>query len=187
MSFQAKLRCMLIAFALAGCSPRGGAERPPAAGTAAAQGPPLVLITAPEILDRAARPGARATLVNVWATWCGPCREEFPGLLRVARARAGEGLRLMLVSADFDDQQPAVRAFLGARAVSDTAFLKTGDDMAFINSLSPKWSGALPATFIYDGGGRLVAFWEGMADEARFQRAVDQALAAHPTHGDSRP
>ena len=187
MSFDSRLRCGLIALALAGCSPHGGVERAPAPGAAAGAGPPLLPITAPELLERAARPGARATLVNVWATWCGPCREEFPGLLRVARANAGKGLRLMLVSADFDDQQPAVRAFLGERAVSDTTFLKTGDDMVFINTLSPKWSGALPATFIYDGGGRLVAFWEGMADEARFQHAVDQALAAHPSQGESRP
>ena len=186
MSFKVVSGGMLIVLALAGCS-RPGAERAPASGPAAAAVPPLLPVTASEILDRARRPGARATLVNVWATWCAPCREEFPGLLHVARARAGEGLRLMLVSADFEDQQPAVRAFLGARSVSDTAYLKTGDDMAFINTLSPKWSGALPATFIYDAGGRLVAFWEGMADEARFQRAVDQALAAYSPQGDSRP
>jgi thiol-disulfide isomerase/thioredoxin len=146
-----------------------------------------VTVTAPEVLARATRPGARATLVNVWATWCAPCREEFPALLEVARSRADQGLRLVLVSADFEDQTATVRSFLGERAVSDTAFLKTGDDMAFINTMSPEWSGALPATFIYDGDGRRVAFWEGMADEGRFQRAVDQALAAHPTQGDSRP
>lgn len=175
-----------MALALAGCSPRG-AERAPMWGRATTMGPPLMRVTGSGLLDRARRPGARATLVNVWATWCAPCREEFPDLLRVARARAGEGLRLMLVSADFEDQEPAVRAFLAARAVSDTAYLKTGDDMAFINTLSPKWSGALPATFIYDDGGRLVAFWEGMADEARFQHAVDQALAVHPPQGEPRP
>jgi thiol-disulfide isomerase/thioredoxin len=177
---------LLVALALAGCS-RPGAERAPAAGQAALHAPPLVPVSAPAILDRVRRPGARATLVNVWATWCGPCREEFPGLLKVARARAGDGLRLMLVSADFEDQEGAVRDFLAARAVTDTTYLKTGDDMTFVNTLSPKWSGALPATFIYDGGGRLVAFWEGMADEARFQHAVDQALAAHPPEGESRP
>jgi thiol-disulfide isomerase/thioredoxin len=181
-----RLGGVLIVLALAGCS-RPGAERAPAPGRAAAAGPPLVPITASEILERARHPGARATLVNVWATWCAPCRKEFPDLLRVARARAGQGLRLMLVSADYEDQEPAVRAFLGARAVSDTTYLKTGDDMAFINTLSPKWSGALPATFIYHGGGRLVTFWEGMADEARFRDAVDQALAAHPFQGDSPP
>jgi thiol-disulfide isomerase/thioredoxin len=181
-----RIATWLVALALAGCS-RPGAERAPVAGPAALHAPPIVPVSASAILERAARPGARATLVNVWATWCGPCREEFPGLLKVARSRAGDGLRLMLVSADFDDQEPAVRDFLAARAVTDTAFLKTGDDMTFINTLSPKWSGALPATFIYDGGGRLVAFWEGMADEARFQRAVDQALAAHPPEGESQP
>ena len=174
-----------ILLAIAGCAPRGEHAAAPAARAGA--GPSLVPVTAAGILDHVRRPGARATLVNVWATWCAPCREEFPALLRVARERAGDGLRLMLVSADFDDQAPAVRAFLAERAVSDTTYLKSGDDMSFINTLSPQWSGALPATFVYDEGGRLVAFWEGMADEARFRKAVDQVLASHATQGVTRP
>ncbi|HEY6865688.1 MAG TPA: TlpA disulfide reductase family protein [Candidatus Eisenbacteria bacterium] len=160
---------------LAGCSPRQGG-RAPEATTAHAEAGPVVPATAPEIQALAARPGARATLVNVWATWCAPCREEFPGLLRVSRARARDGLRLVLVSADFEEQLPAVRSFLAGRGVTDTTYLKTGDDMPFINTMSPDWSGALPATFVYDAHGRLVRFWEGMADEARFSSAVNEAL-----------
>src|SRR5262249_57867880 len=109
-------------------------------GCASARGhAPVLKISANEVQALAARPGARATLVNVWATWCAPCRHEFPALLRVARARAHEGLRLALVSADFSDQLPAVRKFLGAQGVTDTTYIKTGDDMTFINTLNPKW------------------------------------------------
>jgi len=183
MASTQRFASLLIVLALAGCA-RHDAERVP---VPAGAGPPIQQVTAAEILARVRAPGARATLVNVWATWCAPCREEFPGLLSVARARARDGLRVMLISADFEDQVPAVRTFLAARAVSDTAYLKTGDEMQFINTLSPEWSGALPATFVYDGGGRLVAFWEGMADEARFQGAVDQAIAAIHSQGDARP
>jgi thiol-disulfide isomerase/thioredoxin len=169
---------------LAGCAER---ERGGVGAPRATVAPPVVPVTAEDIRALAARPGARATLVNVWATWCAPCREEFPALLRVARESAPRGLRLVLVSADFDDQIPAVRSFLAARGVADTSYLKIGDDMEFINGLSAEWTGALPATFVYDRAGRLAAFWEGMADEARFRDAVAPLLASQAVPEEPRP
>ncbi len=162
----------VLAACLAGCSPR--AEQPAASTPPAV--PEVIPATALEVRSLAAAPGARATLVNVWATWCAPCRQEFPALLRVARENRGHGLRLVLVSADFDDQLPAVRRFLAQNGVTDTTYLKSGDDMSFINGLGEHWSGALPATFVYDAQGRQVAFWEGAADEAHFRDAIHQAL-----------
>lgn len=152
----------------------------------AARGGAVVPANAARIQALTARPGARATLVNVWATWCGPCKKEFPALLEVARGHAGDGLRLVLVSADFDDQLPSVKRFLAARGVTDTSYIKNENDMSFINALNPKWSGALPATFLYDGEGRLVSFWEGAADSARFQHEVSRVLAG-TSKEDSRP
>jgi hypothetical protein len=87
----------------------------------------------------------------------------------------------MLVSADFDDQIGAARKFLAAHGVTDTCWLKTGDDMTFIDTLHPSWSGALPATLVYDANGHLTAFWEGAADSARFETAVRAALTAGTT------
>jgi thiol-disulfide isomerase/thioredoxin len=133
------------------------------------------------LIALARRPGATATLVNIWASWCVPCREEFPELLRLERSYRRRGLRLALVSADFD--APAARAFLVKQGVSFRTYLKTGDDMTFINALDPRWSGALPATFVYDGAGRLVSFWEGKADSGRFEQAVGEAMGrGHDSH-----
>jgi thiol-disulfide isomerase/thioredoxin len=157
-----------------------------AGAAAAGRGGPVVPANAARIQALAALPGARATLVNVWATWCAPCKKEFPALLSVAHGHARDGLRLVLVSADFDDQLPAVKRFLAAHGVADTSYIKGENDMSFINTLNPKWSGALPATFLYDGEGRLAAFWEGAADSARFQREVTRVLAGD-TKEDSRP
>jgi len=192
------LRCALLVALLlapAGCGSRGIGGRPgpeaaarastPAAGPGRAG--PVVPIDAPGIRALVTRPGARATLVNVWASWCMPCREEFPALLRVARAHAGEGLRLVLVSADFDDQLPAVHRFLSAHGVGDTSYLQSGDVQAFIDGMDRRWSGALPATFVYDRAGRMTAFWEGAADEARFASAVEAALTSSPGREDPAP
>lgn len=139
---------------------------------------PVLTISAADVQALAARPGAKATLVNVWATWCAPCREEFPTLVQVGEKRRADGLRLVFVSADPEDQVKVVRKFLAARGVSDTAYIMTGDPNDFISRLSPKWTGAIPATFVYNSRGELLSFWEGAADEDRFNHSVDQAIAA---------
>jgi thiol-disulfide isomerase/thioredoxin len=133
-------------------------------------------ISAAEVRALAARPGANATLVNVWATWCPPCRAEFAGLVHVGRQRRADGLRLVFVSADPQEDMATVKKFLAAKGVSDTAYIMTGDPNDFINTLSPKWTGAIPATFVYNRRGELTAFWEGAADENRFNLSVDQAI-----------
>ena len=163
-----------------GCSP---ASRPAdgessAAAAVDSSGPPVKLAEVEEILARAKSPGAKATLVNVWAKWCGPCREEFPGMLAVARRHPG--LRVVLVSADFDAQLGEARKFLFAHGFTDSSYLKQGDDQAFIDGIDPRWSGALPATVLYDAAGNKVAFWEGAADSAKFEQAVTEAL--NPSH-----
>jgi len=157
----------------AGCS-RNGSQT---AATRAHGAPTVIAVSAPEVQALVARPGARATLVNVWATWCPPCREEFPALVKVGKTRRDDGLRLIFVSADMEDQVGDVRKFLTAHGVTDTVYIMTGDAMTFINALNPKWTGALPATFVYNGRGELASFWEGAADEAEFNHSVDQAIA----------
>lgn len=174
MRNRARLLLLSAAIALSGCARGAGPERHAAAPADTA----LLPATSAQMLARAAAPGADATLLNVWATWCGPCRDEFPALVRVARAHPN--VRLLLVSADFDDQVAGVRAFLGAHGVTDTTFLKAEADQDFINGVDSTWSGALPATVVFDAAGRKVAFWEGAADSSRFEAAISKAL--HTTH-----
>jgi thiol-disulfide isomerase/thioredoxin len=154
----------------------------PAADTAGvASLPVLVPVTGPQVRERVREPGARATLVNVWATWCAPCREEFPDLVKLADAHREDGLRVLFVSADFDDQEAAVRRFLAKHRAPEPWLFKTGKDMEFIDGLDPRWSGALPVTIVYDGNGNPVEFWEGRADYARLESAVAPLLAASTT------
>jgi thiol-disulfide isomerase/thioredoxin len=124
-------------------------------------GPRIVPAGADEILEVVRERGTAASLINVWATWCVPCREEFPDLMRLHREHGRDGMRLILVSADFDDAVDEARAFLASQGVTFTTYLKTGKDQEFIDSLSPEWTGALPASFIYDSEGRLRDFWQG--------------------------
>ncbi|MFN8586478.1 MAG: TlpA disulfide reductase family protein [Candidatus Eisenbacteria bacterium] len=163
---------------LAGCARREAARNDGgSAATPDSLRPPVVALPIADVMARAKAPGAAATLVNVWASWCGPCREEFPALL--AAVRRHPGVRLVLVSADWDSELPAVRAFLREQGVTDTSWFKTDADQAFIDGVDPRWSGALPATVVLDANGRQVAFWEGAADSAKFEQALTAAL--HPS------
>jgi thiol-disulfide isomerase/thioredoxin len=163
----------LLVVVPAGCSARHDAASVPAAAPADTAGPPIVRASAERMLALAAAPGADATVLNVWASWCGPCREEFPAMLAVMREHPRA--RLLLVSADFDAQVGDARRFLSQQGVTDTTYLKQGGDQAFIDALAPEWSGALPATVVFDSRGRRVAFWEGAGDSARFAGALASA------------
>jgi thiol-disulfide isomerase/thioredoxin len=152
---------ILLVVALAGC------RRTP---------PQVTPANAEEILRVEREPGASAVLVNIWATWCGPCRAEFPELMRAARMYRQQGLRVVIVSADDATEMASVKKFLLKQGVDFPSYLKTGKDMEFINALNPKWTGALPATFVYDRAGNLKSFWEGAADYAMFDQKIREAM-----------
>src|SRR5271156_5994613 len=110
-------------------------------------------VTSADVQRLIHEPGAKAVLVNMWATWCWPCQEEFPGLVRVAEKYSGQGLRTILVSADDTDQVAAVKAFLAKEGVDFPAYIKAEKDQAFIDGMDKQWTGALPTMFIFDGSG----------------------------------
>jgi thiol-disulfide isomerase/thioredoxin len=132
---------------------------------AAAPTPAPVQVTAgdlPAIRAAVSAPGATAVLVTVWATWCDACQEEMPTILRFFKAHRAAGLRLILVSADDQDQRDQVATVLAdAGAEGAQAFIKSGDDDAFISGLDPRWTGAIPASFLYDARGAKQRFWSG--------------------------
>lgn len=104
---------------------------------------------------------AEVTVVNFWATWCGPCREEFPAFVQLGKDFESEGVRVLFVSMDFDDEVPEVAAFLAEQNWDRPSYLRTGNDHEFISALHDEWSGVLPATMVYRQEGELVDFWQG--------------------------
>ena len=143
-----------------------------AACPANAQLPEIEEATSNELLSNIRAGDAELTLVNFWATWCTPCREEIPALVRIGRAFASEGLRLIFVSGDFAEDVPDARRFLAEHGVTTPSFMSSGMNQGFIQAIYPDWSGALPATAVYGPGGSQVDFWEG----ARTFEEIDERL-----------
>lgn len=133
-------------------------------------------VTGPQLRAELAGRDADVVLLNVWATWCVTCREEFPDLLRLRRAYKQRGVAVEFLSGDFPSQLANVTAFLRELDVDFPTFIKVGKDMELIEALHPDWSGALPATFLFARGGPIVQWWEGAASYEQFAAAVDSAL-----------
>src|SRR4029078_5431346 len=94
-----------------------------------------------------------------------------------AGQRRAEGVLLVLISGGDDYQRAEVARVLGALGFDGPAFIKRGTDMAFIDALDPKWKGALPATFMFDGRGAKKKSWLGSVTYDDLRRRVSGLLA----------
>ena len=124
---------------------------------------------------------ARPLLVNFWATWCVPCREEFPDLVKIREQYGADRLDFILVSLDDPtDIDKAVPEFLSEQRATalPSYLLRATDENVAINFVDPGWSGELPATFLYDRSGNVAFKHKGRIKPAELRAALDRALAA---------
>jgi thiol-disulfide isomerase/thioredoxin len=149
--------------------------------------PEVVTADVKTVLSAVRRPGARAVLVNVWATWCDPCVAELPDILKFYKESRNQGLRLVLVSADPSSAKKQVAEFLAARGVDFRSYLKTGDDMLFIDGIDPKWDGTLPASVLYDGNGQKQRLWSGPVTYDTLKKETQSYLGASPESQPTEP
>lgn len=116
-----------------------------------------------EALDGAALKKAIAShrgkvvVVNLWATWCGPCVAEFPDLVKLHNTYQKQGLVLIAASVDEPEDKQAVVDFAKKHKTAFPIYLrKAGSTEKFIQPLDPKWEGAVPTTYIFGRDGKLV-------------------------------
>jgi thiol-disulfide isomerase/thioredoxin len=120
----------------------------------------------------------RVVLVNFWATWCDPCREEMPALVSAAKEFSSKDLAVALVSTDSLKKTPDVEKFLASGKIPFVCWqVKSSDPQRFIDAVDKSWSGAVPYTLVYDRKGELVVRLAGPQTEKSFGEAVRKALA----------
>lgn len=96
-------------------------------------------------------------LINVWATWCGPCVAEFPEFITINRMYRGRDFEFISVSADTPTNKEKVLKFLTKQQASNKNYLFSVDDKyKLIELIDPKWQGALPYTILVEPGGKIV-------------------------------
>lgn len=96
-------------------------------------------------------------VINFWATWCKPCREEIPFLQQLAREESGKKLRVVLVSLDTEESAIArIPDFLATAAPDLPAVVLTDEDPAWGKTIDRVWTGSLPTTILYKKDLRFV-------------------------------
>lgn len=134
-------------------------------------------------------------LINVWATWCGPCVEEFPDLTAIARKFSRREFELITISLDQPSHQERAREFLGKhRAVmsdklrksvakegrTTNNYIYTGssvDDLAEV--LDPEWPGPIPYSVLIDQEGNVLYRKLGKIDPAVVRKQILETLTRH--------
>lgn len=119
--------------------------------------------------------GEKAVLMNIWATWCVPCVEEFPYLVRLQKEFPDE-LQVIFISADFPEELERINQFLTQNEVGWQTYLKDDRDEPFIDAVWTEWSGALPATVVYNKDGTQLTAFERPANYDEFRELVLQAI-----------
>jgi thiol-disulfide isomerase/thioredoxin len=142
-----------------------------------------------------ANPTGKYRLINVWATWCAPCVEEFPLLVSLSRQFDMRDFELVTISLDDAKQETRARDFLqkqGAgvsKRVQQTLdkegrrtnhYLYTGGNQdELVAVLDPQWPGPLPHTVLIAPGGEIIWRHSGVIDHAAARAKIVEALTPY--------
>ncbi len=148
------LRAAVCAALLLSVAAAALAQRAPKAAKAAGS---RIKVIDMEGLKKAVKPNGKPLLVNFWATWCDPCREEFPELVKLHEAYKGKIDLITISLDDLAELNRDVPAFLAEMKATMPAYLlHTPDENAAITLLSTntKWTGSLPMTALIKADGK---------------------------------
>jgi thiol-disulfide isomerase/thioredoxin len=99
----------------------------------------------------------KVRLINIWASWCGPCILEFPDLIITDRMYRGRAFEFVSISADKLTQKDNVLKFLKKQEASNKNYIFNKEDVyELIEAVDPQWQGALPYTIVIEPGGKVI-------------------------------
>ena len=117
--------------------------------------------------------GPRVRLINFWATWCGPCKIEFPELVKMQRMY-GER-RFEFISVSLDTQPDFDKALTFLKHVNSSLANYMCPELSHAKAASrihPDWDGTLPCTIILEPYGEVYRFWQGPIDPVEVKKAI---------------
>lgn len=112
-------------------------------------------------------------LVNIWATWCGPCRLEYPDFIEIHRMFKGRDFEFVSISADKEESHEPALKFLTKSASAVQNYRFSGKDIyEMIEAVDPDWNGALPYTMLIEPGGKKVYKKQETIDPLEMKRVI---------------
>ena len=120
----------------------------------------------------------KPVLITFWATWCEPCRDEYPMLNELAKQYAPKGLQVVGVSMDDDGDLILMRRFLARYKPIFPNYRKTaGAEAEFRESVLAGWTGTMPVSVFYAKDGRQVGHFIGEKGREQYEEAIRGLLA----------
>ena len=151
---------------------------------AAPQAPKAAAVRDPELIDAEGyqkllqQYRGKPLLVTFWATWCEPCRDEYPMLNELAKQYGPKGLQVVGVSMDDDGDLILMRRFLARYKPVFPNYRKTaGAEAEFRESVLAGWTGSMPVSIFYGKDGRQVAHFLGEKSREQYEEAIRGLLA----------
>lgn len=115
---------------------------------------------------------ANYRLINVWATWCGPCVTEFPHFVDMNRMYRNREFEFISITLDDMARKQNALNFLVKKQASSKNYIFTGDKYAFIELIDKEWEGALPYTLFIAPDGEVVFRKAGLIDPLELKKVI---------------
>ena len=135
---------------------------------------PLETLSIPAMKQLLKNDSKKLRVINVWATWCGPCVAEFSELVDTYRMFMGRDFEMYTISTDKLDKKENVKEFLQKKnaAFSNNFIFESENKYDLIENFDPNWSGEIPYTVIVEPGGKIVWSNSGGLNFLEFRKAI---------------
>lgn len=120
--------------------------------------------------------GGNYRLINVWATWCGPCVTEFPEFVTINRMYRQREFEFISISMDDMARKTNALNFLTKKQASAKNYILTGDKYQFIDVLNKDWEGSLPYTIFLAPGGEILYSKQGLIDPLELKKLIVNSM-----------
>lgn len=138
----------------------------------------------PQVIDLAgyqqlvAKYRGKPLVVNFWATWCEPCRDEYPLIVELAVEFKSQGISVIGINMDDDSDMNLVRRFIARTQPHFPNYRqKPGIDLdGFYRGVNPAWNGTMPQTIFYTRDGRINLYFLGTRPRPVFEQAFRDLL-----------
>jgi thiol-disulfide isomerase/thioredoxin len=130
-------------------------------------------ISADGIRNEMKNAGDNLKLINIWATWCGPCIIEFPEFITIDRMYRGRDFEFISISGDKINNKEKALKFLTKKEASNDNYIFNGESSYdLIEAVDKDWQGALPYTLLIAPGGEIIYKVDGPIDPLTVKREI---------------